>query len=96
MDFLTNRTFRQTLLMHTEQRVDRLLTVERVQALWISSSAARTVNPKSRRRDRRKFCTPVGMCVNAKSHHQIGAARARRTLAGSCHISGPDGVPHSA
>ena len=65
MDFLTNRTFRQTLLMHTDQRVDRLLTVERVQALWVSSSAApERNNPNLADGIVEKFCTPLGMCVN--------------------------------
>jgi methyltransferase-like protein/SAM-dependent methyltransferase len=65
MDFLSNRTFRQTLLMHAEQPFDRLVTVERVQELWVSSSAtpARR-NPNLAEGIVEKFCTPAGRCVS--------------------------------
>jgi cyclopropane fatty-acyl-phospholipid synthase-like methyltransferase/methyltransferase-like protein len=38
-DFLRNRTFRQTLLVHTDAPIDRSLTPERVSALWVASAA---------------------------------------------------------
>src|SRR5262249_60395578 len=34
LDFLTNRTFRQTLLVHAELTIDRVITAERVKDLW--------------------------------------------------------------
>lgn len=39
MDFLRNRTFRQTLLCHPEQTIDRRLKPERLQGLYASSPA---------------------------------------------------------
>lgn len=38
MDFLRNRTFRQTLLVHDDRAVNRSLTPERVKSLWISAA----------------------------------------------------------
>jgi methyltransferase-like protein/SAM-dependent methyltransferase len=65
MDFLTNRTFRQTLLVHAEQSIDRVITVQRVRELWVSGAA----RPMSAKPDLtegvvEKFCTPAGMCVS--------------------------------
>ncbi|HTS53779.1 MAG TPA: class I SAM-dependent methyltransferase [Burkholderiales bacterium] len=65
MDFLSNRTFRQTLLMHAEQSFNRLVTVERMQALWVASpAAAARRNPDLAEGIVEKFCTPAGMCVS--------------------------------
>ena len=44
MDFLRNRTFRQTLLVREDRRIDRMLTPERVMGLWISA-CLRPVTP---------------------------------------------------
>jgi methyltransferase-like protein len=44
MDFLRNRTFRQTLLVHRGLPVNRTLTPERVMPLWVSGALA-AVNP---------------------------------------------------
>jgi SAM-dependent methyltransferase len=65
MDFLANRTFRQTLLMHADQPIDHTLTVQRVEDLWVSSSAA----PVGRKPNLaegivEKFCTPAGVCMS--------------------------------
>lgn len=65
MDFLSNRTFRQTLLMRADQPIDRLVTVQRVEELWVSSSAA----PASRKPNLaegivEKFCTAAGVCMS--------------------------------
>jgi len=38
-DFLVNRTFRQTLLVHTQAPIDRALTPERVNSLRVASAA---------------------------------------------------------
>jgi len=38
MDFLRNRTFRQTLLVRQEHSIVRTLTPERVNALWVSAN----------------------------------------------------------
>jgi len=65
LDFLTNRTFRQTLLVHAELTIDRVITAERVKDLWVSGAA----RPMSAKPDLtegviEKFCTPTGMCVS--------------------------------
>jgi hypothetical protein len=65
MDFLGNRTFRQTLLMRADQPIDRQVTVQRVEELWVSSSAA----PASRKPNLaegvvEKFCTAAGVCMS--------------------------------
>ena len=39
MDFIRNRTFRQTLLVHADQPVNRRLNVARLQKLWVGSLA---------------------------------------------------------
>src|SRR3954451_2385372 len=65
MDFLTNRTFRQTLLVHAEQPIDRKITVERLQGLWVSSTAQpQSAKPNLAEGAFENFCTPAGMCVN--------------------------------
>jgi len=65
MDFLTNRTFRQTLLVHAEQPIDRMITVQRLQDLWVSSTARpQSAKPNLAEGAVEKFCTPAGMCVN--------------------------------
>jgi cyclopropane fatty-acyl-phospholipid synthase-like methyltransferase/methyltransferase-like protein len=38
-DFLRNRIFRQTLLVHDDAPIDRALTPERVHSLWVASAA---------------------------------------------------------
>jgi hypothetical protein len=38
-DFLRNRNFRQTLLVHQDAPIDRALTPERVNSLWVASAA---------------------------------------------------------
>jgi cyclopropane fatty-acyl-phospholipid synthase-like methyltransferase/methyltransferase-like protein len=38
-DFLRNRNFRQTLLVHDDAAIDRALAPERVNALWVASAA---------------------------------------------------------
>jgi methyltransferase-like protein len=38
-DFLRNRIFRQTLLVHEDAPIDRALTPERVHSLWVASAA---------------------------------------------------------
>jgi methyltransferase-like protein len=38
MDFLNNRGFRQTLLVHAHAKINRTLTPERVKSLWISAA----------------------------------------------------------
>jgi cyclopropane fatty-acyl-phospholipid synthase-like methyltransferase/methyltransferase-like protein len=38
-DFLRNRIFRQTLLVHEDAPIDRALTPERVQSMWVASAA---------------------------------------------------------
>jgi len=65
MDFLSNRTFRQTLLVHAEQSIDRMITLQRVRDLWVASTA----RPESQKPNLaegvvEKFCTPAGMCVS--------------------------------
>ena len=68
MDFLCDRTFRQTLLVHADQSVDRHITAERVKNLWISSVARPvSTNPNLAEGVVEKFCTPNGMCVNTPS-----------------------------
>jgi methyltransferase-like protein/SAM-dependent methyltransferase len=37
VDFLRNRSFRQTLLVHAERRIERQISPERVHALWASA-----------------------------------------------------------
>jgi methyltransferase-like protein/ubiquinone/menaquinone biosynthesis C-methylase UbiE len=65
MDFLRNRTFRRTLLMHAEQSIDSQITVQRVKELWVSSSAApERRNPNLAEGVVEKFCTPAGVCLN--------------------------------
>ena len=65
MDFLSNRAFRQTLLMHVEQPIDRSVAPQRVKDLWVSSPAgpARSA-PNLAEGVSEKFCTPAGLCVN--------------------------------
>jgi len=64
MDFLSNRSFRQTLLMHLDQPVDRAITGQRLQGLWIASGAsAARANPNLAEGAAEKFCTPAGACV---------------------------------
>jgi hypothetical protein len=68
MDFLCNRTFRQTLLVHAEQPVDRQITAQRMKNLWVSSPARpASANPNLTEGVVEKFCTPAGMCVNTPS-----------------------------
>ena len=65
MDFLSNRAFRQTLLMHVEQPIDRSVAPQRLKDLWVSSPAspARS-DPNLAEGVSEKFCTPAGLCVN--------------------------------
>ena len=64
MDFLSNRAFRQTLLMHLDQPVDRGITGQRLQGLWVASGAAAArANPNLAEGVPEKFCTPAGPCV---------------------------------
>jgi methyltransferase-like protein/2-polyprenyl-3-methyl-5-hydroxy-6-metoxy-1,4-benzoquinol methylase len=68
MDFLCNRTFRQTLLVHAEQPIDRQITAQRMKNLWVSSPARpASANPNLAEGVVEKFCTPAGMCVNTPS-----------------------------
>lgn len=39
VDFLRNRMFRETLLVHADRPVSRAITTERLQRLWVGSSA---------------------------------------------------------
>jgi methyltransferase-like protein/2-polyprenyl-3-methyl-5-hydroxy-6-metoxy-1,4-benzoquinol methylase len=65
MDFLSNRAFRQTLLMHVEQPLDRTVAPQRLKHLWISSAASPTrSDPNLAEGALEKFCTPAGLCVN--------------------------------
>jgi methyltransferase-like protein/SAM-dependent methyltransferase len=65
MDFLANRTFRQTLLTHAEQPIDRLITAQRVKDLWVSSTAQpASAKPNLTEGVVEKFCTPAGICVS--------------------------------
>jgi len=41
-DFLRNRNFRQTLLVHDSVPIDRVLTPERLDSLWVASAARST------------------------------------------------------
>jgi hypothetical protein len=36
MDFLRNRSFRQTTMVHAARRVERHVTPDRVQLLWVA------------------------------------------------------------
>ena len=65
MDFLTNRTFRQTLLVHADRSIERVVTAERVKDLWVSGAARpMSANPNLDEGVVEKFCTPGGMCVS--------------------------------
>jgi len=65
MDFLSNRAFRQTLLMHVEQPIDRPVAPQRLKDLWVSSAASPTrSDPNLAEGVSEKFCTPAGLCVN--------------------------------
>lgn len=71
-DFLRNRNFRQTLLVHDEAPIDRSLTPERVAALWVAS-AARAANggdPRSAAPD--EFRMPDGSGL--RTPHPISKA----------------------
>lgn len=64
MDFLSNRAFRQTLLMHLDQPVDRGITGQRLQGLWVASGASPgRANPNLAEGVAEKFCTPAGACM---------------------------------
>lgn len=64
MDFLSNRAFRQTLLMHLDQPVDRSFRPQRVQHLWVSSPASpERAKPNLAEGVMEKFCTPAGPCA---------------------------------
>ena len=65
MDFLTNRTFRQTLLVHADRSIDRVITPQRVKELWVSGAARpMSAKPNLAEGAMEKFCTPSGMCVS--------------------------------
>jgi SAM-dependent methyltransferase/methyltransferase-like protein len=65
MDFLSNRAFRQTLLMHLEQPIDRSFAPQCLKGLWVSSSAGPArANPNLAEGIVEKFCTPAGLCLN--------------------------------
>jgi methyltransferase-like protein/2-polyprenyl-3-methyl-5-hydroxy-6-metoxy-1,4-benzoquinol methylase len=64
MDFLSNRAFRQTLLMHLDQPVDRAITPQRLQSLWVASCASPArANPNLAEGIPERFCTPAGPCA---------------------------------
>lgn len=62
MDFLRNRTFRKTLLVHEEVRISRQLRPERVQSLYVASNA-RSTSPKPDARSIavEEFINPEGL-----------------------------------
>jgi len=64
-DFLVNRTFRQSLLTHADQPIDRTVTPQRVKDLWLASGARpSSAKPNLAEGAIERFCTPAGMCVN--------------------------------
>ena len=67
MDFLSNRAFRQTLLMHLDQPVDRAITPERLKGFWVASSASPgRANPNLAEGISEKFCTHAGACMTTQ------------------------------
>jgi methyltransferase-like protein len=66
MDFLTNRTFRQTLLVHAEQTIDRRITPERLNEMWISTTCRpASAKPSLAEGVAEQFSTPSGLSVNS-------------------------------
>jgi methyltransferase-like protein/SAM-dependent methyltransferase len=62
MDFLRNRTFRQTLLCHPEQKIDRRLKPERLRGLYASSPArVGELEEKERQPNAEKFIAADGL-----------------------------------
>jgi methyltransferase-like protein/SAM-dependent methyltransferase len=65
MDFLSNRTFRQTLLIHAEQPIDRVVSAQRAQGLWIATALRpESAKPNLAEGVVEKFCTPSGFCIS--------------------------------
>jgi methyltransferase-like protein len=64
IDFLVNRTFRQTLLVHRGCAVDRTLDPRRVEAMWVAT-ALRPENAKPNLTEGavEKFVMPTGMFI---------------------------------
>ncbi len=68
MDFLRNRTFRQTLLVRQEQSVVRTLTPERVRALWVSANLQPlAADAEIRAQDEAVFQGPNGGMVSSSN-----------------------------
>jgi methyltransferase-like protein/SAM-dependent methyltransferase len=68
MDFLRNRSFRQTLLVHAGRKIDRHILPERVHGLWVSG----LVHPQRKTPDLRagvmeKFSTAGGATVTTSN-----------------------------
>lgn len=80
MDFVRNRTFRQTLLCHPEQKIDRRLKPERLRGLYASSPArVGELDEKERQPNLEKFIAADGLSfvttdaiTKAAFHYLIG------------------------
>jgi cyclopropane fatty-acyl-phospholipid synthase-like methyltransferase/methyltransferase-like protein len=59
-DFLRNRNFRQTLLVHDNAAIDRVLTPERLDSLWVASAARSTDSGDPRSSSAQDFRMPDG------------------------------------
>jgi cyclopropane fatty-acyl-phospholipid synthase-like methyltransferase/methyltransferase-like protein len=72
-DFIRNRNFRQTLLVHDAAPIDRALTPERVSSLWVASAArASGGNNDSRSATAEDFRMPDGSGL--RTPHPISKA----------------------
>ena len=68
MDFLRNRSFRQTLMVHAARKIERHISPERVQTLWVSG----LIQPHRKSPDIRlgameKFSTSTGATVTTSN-----------------------------
>jgi methyltransferase-like protein len=68
MDFLRNRSFRQTLLVHAGRKIDRNILPERVQGLWVCGQVhAQRKTPDLRAGVMEKFSTGAGVSVTTSN-----------------------------
>jgi methyltransferase-like protein/SAM-dependent methyltransferase len=68
MDFLRNRSFRQTLLVHAGRKIDRNILPERVHKLWVCGQVhAQRKRPDLRAGVMEKFSTAAGVSVTTSN-----------------------------
>jgi methyltransferase-like protein len=68
MDFLRNRGFRQTLLVHAGRKIDRNILPERVHALWVCGQVhAQRKTPDLRAGVMEKFSNAAGVSVTTSN-----------------------------